>query len=251
MKQYFSIILLLFLLALSKDVGCQIISYADTHRVFNMQGTYYSDRFVGRKTSSGEVFVQDKFTAAHRSLKFGTLLLVTNPRNGKEVIVRVNDRCPKDKIIDMSHRAAKQIGVSSHTVEVRVLPERFRPLWEAQEKIFHLLEAGKIKKLIDDGLSPTKILSHYGNYSQDTTAARATEVELYDVELLRNSDLSAARQKVRNLPVHYQSQVVYRNAGRPGGVTVVVELSTSRKSAEAVKKEIATMFPDSRVVQAQ
>ena len=77
-------IICLCLFLQSLDVLAQSIASTDTTRVFTMRGTYYSDRFVGRKTSSGEVFVQDKYTAAHHTLKFGTLLLVTNPKNGKE-----------------------------------------------------------------------------------------------------------------------------------------------------------------------
>ena len=76
--------------------AAQRISSTDTTTTHKMRGTFYSDRFVGRKTSSGEVFRQDRYTAAHHSLKFGTLLLVTNPKNGKQVMVRINDRCPKD-----------------------------------------------------------------------------------------------------------------------------------------------------------
>ena len=74
-------------LAFAATTFGQAISSADTATVYSMHGTYYHDRFVGRKTSSGEVFSQDKYTAAHHTLKFGTLLLVTNPKNGKQVIV--------------------------------------------------------------------------------------------------------------------------------------------------------------------
>lgn len=75
--------------------AAQTVSSTDTTASYTMRCTYYSDKFVGRKTSNGEMFTQDRFTAAHRTLRFGTLLLVTNPQNGKQVIVRVNDRCPK------------------------------------------------------------------------------------------------------------------------------------------------------------
>src|SRR5690606_39514759 len=74
---------------------------------------YYASKFHGRKTSSGEIFDNQKFTAAHLSLPFGTMVTVTNVSNGKSVEVKVNDRGPHTKafIIDLSQAAAKAIGI--------------------------------------------------------------------------------------------------------------------------------------------
>lgn len=105
----------------------------DTTTVFTLKGTYYSDIFIGRKTSSGEVFSQSKFTAAHRSWKFGTLVRVTNPKNGKSVIVKINDRCKRKGIIDLSKAAARKIGISKHTVKVQILSDEYRSEWEQQQ----------------------------------------------------------------------------------------------------------------------
>lgn len=75
--------------------------------------TYYASKFHGRKTTSGEVFSNNKMTAAHLKLPFGTLVTVTNLDNGRSVEVRVNDRGPHSKyfIIDLSQAAAKEIGI--------------------------------------------------------------------------------------------------------------------------------------------
>jgi rare lipoprotein A len=73
------------------------------------------------KTASGERMNPAKLTAAHRSLPFGTKVLVTNKRNGKSVIVRINDRGPfiRGRVIDVSKAAAANIGmVSSGTAQV-------------------------------------------------------------------------------------------------------------------------------------
>ncbi len=71
------------------------------------------------RTASGEMMNPSAMTAAHRSLKFGTKVRVTNKRNGKSVVVRINDRGPfiKGRIIDVSKAAAKQLGFisSGHT----------------------------------------------------------------------------------------------------------------------------------------
>ncbi|WP_321280024.1 septal ring lytic transglycosylase RlpA family protein [Marinifilum fragile] len=76
------------------------------------KASFYSDYFEGRKTSSGEIFHQWKYTAAHRSLPFGTWVTVVNLENKRSVIVLINDRGPfaKGRIIDLSKEAAKQVG---------------------------------------------------------------------------------------------------------------------------------------------
>jgi rare lipoprotein A len=76
---------------------------------------------LSSKTASGERMNAAKLTAAHRSLPFGTKVLVTNKRNGKSVVVRINDRGPfiRGRVIDVSKAAAKDIGmVSSGTAQV-------------------------------------------------------------------------------------------------------------------------------------
>ncbi|MCJ7932987.1 MAG: septal ring lytic transglycosylase RlpA family protein [Chryseobacterium sp.] len=78
--------------------------------------SYYHDKFNGRKTASGEIFDNSKFTAANRTLPFGTNVKVTNLKNGKEVIVRINDRGPyhSSRSLDMSKAAFDEIGDISH-----------------------------------------------------------------------------------------------------------------------------------------
>ncbi len=75
--------------------------------------SYYSNRFRGRKTASGERYDPNKLTAAHRDYPFGTTVRVTNLANGKSVIVRINDRGPhvKKRIIDVSAKAAQALDI--------------------------------------------------------------------------------------------------------------------------------------------
>ena len=74
--------------------------------------TYYADHFEGRTTANSETFVQDRLTAAHNSLPFGTRVRVTNLTNGRSVVVRVNDRMGRNNrtLIDLSKRAAGELG---------------------------------------------------------------------------------------------------------------------------------------------
>lgn len=93
------------------------LAEAQTHRG---KASYYSKRATGSLTSSGERIHHDSLTCAHRSYPFGTLLRVTNEQNGKQVIVRVIDRGPfgRGRIIDLSHAAARQLGMLSQGVAV-------------------------------------------------------------------------------------------------------------------------------------
>lgn len=78
--------------------------------------SYYHDKFNGRKTASGEIFSNSKFTAANRTLPFGTNIRVTNLNNGKQVIVKINDRGPfhASRALDISKAAFDEIGDISH-----------------------------------------------------------------------------------------------------------------------------------------
>lgn len=88
--------------------------------------SYYAAKFHGRRTASGERFDNSALTAAHRTLPFGSKVRVTNPTNGKSVVVRINDRGPfhRGRTIDVSHAAAKQLGLIARghgTVELALL----------------------------------------------------------------------------------------------------------------------------------
>lgn len=88
--------------------------------------SYYSNRLHGRRMSDGSRYHRDSLTCAHKRYPLGTMLKVTNLKNGKDVIVKVTDRCGSRRIIDLSYAAAKQIGiVSSGVAMVRV--EKYTP----------------------------------------------------------------------------------------------------------------------------
>jgi rare lipoprotein A len=90
-----------------------LVSAADLARAESPsrgQASYYS--YTGR-TASGETTRQGELTAAHRTLPFGTRVRVTHTRNGRSVVVRINDRGPfiRGRIIDVSHAAAGALGM--------------------------------------------------------------------------------------------------------------------------------------------
>jgi rare lipoprotein A len=102
------ILLVLLIGVFQKRSSAQGIEKADTGIA-----SYYSKKFHGRKTASGQLFHVDSMTAAHKKLPFGTRVKVTNLRNGKSVVVTINDRGMKGKnrIIDLSPAAARKIGI--------------------------------------------------------------------------------------------------------------------------------------------
>jgi len=91
--------------------------------------SYYGGYFHGRRTANGEIFNKYALTCAHKTLPFDTILRVTNPTNGKHVVVRVNDRGPfrRGRDLDLSYAAAKEIGMIRAgviKVEVEHIPDR-------------------------------------------------------------------------------------------------------------------------------
>jgi rare lipoprotein A len=84
---------------------------------------WYGNKFAGRRTASGERYNPEAMTVAHKSLPFGTWVLVTNTANGKSVKLRVNDRGPTqaDRIADVSYAAARKLGfVRAGLTEARI-----------------------------------------------------------------------------------------------------------------------------------
>jgi rare lipoprotein A len=103
-----------FLLLSLADFFCNNLSSQAQDRFPQTgQASFYASKFDGRSTSNGERFDNSKLTAAHRSLPFGTMVKVSNLKNGKWVIVRINDRGPhaRNRIIDLSQEAARQLDI--------------------------------------------------------------------------------------------------------------------------------------------
>lgn len=110
-----SLLLPFRLLTLSPPVLLLASCAGGANGAFTQSGkaSFYADKFDGRKTASGTVYRPGKRTAAHNTLPFGTVVRVTNPRNHRSVKVTVTDRGPhaKGRIIDLSKKAARKIGI--------------------------------------------------------------------------------------------------------------------------------------------
>ncbi len=83
-------------------------------KMFHGVASYYADKFNGKRTASGDVFDNSKLTCAHRTLPFGTKILVKNPDTGSCCEVIVNDRGPyaHNRVVDLSKAAARKLGIT-------------------------------------------------------------------------------------------------------------------------------------------
>jgi peptidoglycan lytic transglycosylase len=94
----------------------------DLPKVLYGTASFYSNKFEGRQTANGEIFSQQKMTAACNVLPFGTWVKVTNLKNGRSVVVKINDRLhyKMKRVVDLSKVAARQIGHRDGLTRVKV-----------------------------------------------------------------------------------------------------------------------------------
>lgn len=143
------LILILFTIAWQPDAFSQVsLGKTETGRA-----SYYSTRFHGKKTSFGEVHKSSELSAAHRTYPYNTMLEVTNLDNDKKVIVRVNDRGPysKNRLVDISKEAAKQLGMITQgvgNVSIKVVGMEGMVLLDKNEEIDP--KSGRIVYLNED-----------------------------------------------------------------------------------------------------
>lgn len=228
----------------------QNYSSSDTVTEYPNKGTFYHDKFEGRKTASGEVFDQNKFTAAHWRIKIGTYILVTNQNTGLQVIVRVNDRCPKRGVIDMTRRAAYAIGIRGcQPVTVRVLPDGYEERWAAQETQFdsvHSRFAPSVVSVVPPLVPRTQVQPAKGSqvpiYADDMTADGG-----YCLRLAIVANHTEAYELIALLPDEYRKQVLVEQAEPDDSITVTLDLRLNRTHADALRKALLPLFPHAEV----
>jgi peptidoglycan lytic transglycosylase len=95
-----------------------VVATPPAHPAHSVKASAYSSSLAGSPTASGEPYDPNELTAASKTLPLGTVVKVTNPKNGKSVKVRVNDRGPyvRGRSLDLSHRAAKELGITEQGV---------------------------------------------------------------------------------------------------------------------------------------
>ena len=240
-------------LALGLTLRAQNYSSNDTTTEYPNKGTFYHNRFVGRKTASGEIFDQNRFTAAHWRIKLGTLVLVTNRNTGKQVIVKVNDRCPRRGVFDMTRRAAHGIGIRGcQPVTVRLLPPEYEEQWLAQETLFDSVEVTSSRK----GDSPTVPISVQQAVERKKTEAKlpaipaptSSSTNCYNLRISIISNHAEAFNLMQQLPKNYQEKLCIDELPGSEEFQLLLELQQPRKKVEEIRKKLCKKFPDSKIV---
>ena len=208
----------------------------------NGTASWYGPTFHGQATASGEPFDQESISAAHPTLPIPSLVQVTNLENGREIIVRVNDRGPfvGDRVIDLSHRAAEVLGFSqSGTARVNV-----RYLGPAPR---HVIANGATQ-------APPANVQPAPAYAPPPSAAPATVAQREDgpVSLLPASapaqPASAPSDELVGAPLGPQPQattqtVSYTPPAATGGYVVQVGAYSASDTAERVRAAVSAAGP--------
>lgn len=146
------------------------------------KGSWYGKKFHGQRTASGEIYNMYKMTAAHPTLPIPSYARVTNLRNGKQVIVRVNDRGPfhSERIIDLSYTAALKLGyINSGSIELeveRLLPEEIARInAKVNTEIEPTISITKSDNTLPDAVSYGTYYLQFGAYAQSPNALAMRE----------------------------------------------------------------------------
>jgi rare lipoprotein A len=190
--------------------------------------SWYGLPFHGRKTASGEVFDRFSYSAAHRTLPFGTILMVNNLDNGQRAVVRVNDRGPfvKDRLIDLSEAAAAQLGMlGTGTARVRIEAAPMMAPGPVGGRALMAGEAGPAGKAPPEEKAP---------------AAGAGSVELCDIRVASFSKRDNAVRALERL----RADGFRPEEETSGGYTRISLRALPAAKAEDIRKRLAELgFP--------
>lgn len=261
-RRHRKIALLILLLAI------QTLSFAtvsDSLPTFRMIATFYADKFHGRKTSSGEIFDQNKATAAHTSIKLGTYVRVTNIKNGQNIIVKINDRCPKKGVIDLTRSAARKIGIrGTAPVLVEILPaemvatmQKENPLNEPQKTDFSSTKK-RIPNQSSKKTQPTKTKKEQPTPQKTNPANKQNTKKQnnnkksrnnYTILLVQTTTQQQAQQEIEKLPILYRENVKMTANKDHSKILVTMDLFLTQKQAEEIHKSIRKVFPNCKITQ--
>lgn len=220
--------------------------------------SYYAEDFHGKLTSSGEVYDMNKLTCAHPYLPFNTWLKVTNLANQKSVIVRVNDRGPfmKNRIIDLSYAAARQLGMlgpGSIYVRLEIVSP---PLTQQDIDIGKVPSETPIPQLDENEVylrfrtkpyepEKTKNISEFGLYNSDYQ-----KVEISSGYLIQLSSFSTQKNAQIFLDqieeIEKDQLFIYHPS--PGIFRVVVGIFNNMREAQLKKSEVEKHYPGCFVI---
>src|SRR5512144_2835673 len=194
-----------------------------SHEGFVQSGiaSWYGPDFHGKKTSNGEVYDMNGFTAAHKTLPLGVYVKVKNTVNGREAVLRINDRGPfvKDRVIDLSYAAAKKLGVDMAGIaRVRIEALGYRESGSEQYRSVDSYDAGtytvQVGSFKDRGNAErlSAVMQKQAGFSKVSRANVNGEI-FYRVFAGQYTSLRAAEKAERE----------FSENGYPGSFTVALE----------------------------
>lgn len=207
-------------------LGIASTAFADELYKTNVVASYYADKFNGRRTASGEIFNMYGFTAAHKTLPFGTMLKVTNLENGKSVNVRVNDRGPfvQGRELDVSKAAAQQLEMTG-TGTARVSIEIVDAMDNVNEDVGNEAVATTVALPTANSVNSTPIAE----------SPVEAEVDRWDIQLGAFSDQGNAKVMAHRLVQAGFKNVAYQKVGN---ITRVVLRDIASEDIEKIATEL-------------
>jgi rare lipoprotein A len=203
--------------------------------------SWYGTKFDGRRTASGERYDMRQLTAAHPTLPFGTLVQVTNVENGRQVVVRINDRGPfgRRRVIDLSYAAARElrmVGPGTARVELAVIG-RFDPTAPASPAQPILLAAAVPAS--PDAAAP-----------ETPAAAAAPATDTGDIVLPDAASAAPAASASAAAPATAAAPAVPAASAASTRIhyTVQVGAFDEAERAEAVQRDLAGRYPSAVVL---
>ncbi len=250
-KRFYNFTFLIFL-------SC--IPHIYSQKLYETEGfaSYYAEEFHGKLTSSGEVYDMNKLTCAHPYLPFNTWLKVTNLANNKSVIVRVNDRGPfaKNRIIDLSYAAAKQLGLlGPGTIYVKleiINPPLTQPEPDIgrvpKETTLPELDGNDVHLRFRTNSTPIQNFNELNEFGLFTTRLEKVSINTgYLIQISSFSSLKNAKvylDQIDDIPlesiyIYHPSKNIFR---------VVVGIFSTYREAQLKKDEIDKHYPQCFII---
>ncbi len=209
---------------------------ATAQEVFVQYGlaSFYADKFNGRRTASGEIFSNDRLTAAHLTLPFGSMVKVTNLENHRSIVVRINDRGPyvEGRIIDLTRTAATMLGfVQQGTARVKI--ELVKPVGTSGTPAATTAEK-----------RPQEKKEYY------TFIARRAHPRGFGIQIGSFRELSNLMNITDRLPEREKKRLVIQAAevNRTRVYRVILGQLDSRRDAEKELKKVRRTYPDAFII---
>lgn len=246
--------------------------YAAPDTTYNMIATYYADFFVGRKTSSGDVFTQDKMTCAHKSIPLGSYVEVVNRSGGQRVVLLVNDRCPKRGVLDMTRTAIAALGIKGRgDVSVRILPRKpsdFVLIPDADSEEEDIAESLDLTEDEEDATpyfidgdddTESDDIDYRPQVKSSVCAESGVSIKnknrqrprgsgpFFDIVLSTEHTLKKAERRASLLPTEYLDVVEYHKVSN--GYQVIICIMRNEKEIQLIADELRETYPRLQIIQ--